>query len=224
MNVFLWNARARSIQVEATLNHPFAAQVFHATSDACELDVLVLARSDYAPWAHGELWKWGDPTPWPPMTATLAALKDAVAAWDSRKERPSFLVIPEDVTWANLLFDPARWNRTKKGDWTWPEAHVSYFQDEYFLDSEFEPFSNLRLYDDFDVNIPNDPWASLNRTYGPTCSYMARVDEHGGVLADLRKPEHAKLREPAPVALRDVSGIGLTDDEIRDYYNDKRDA
>ena len=27
MNVFLWNARARNSQVEATLNHPFAAQV-----------------------------------------------------------------------------------------------------------------------------------------------------------------------------------------------------
>ena len=27
MNVFLWNARARNGQVEATLNHPFPAQV-----------------------------------------------------------------------------------------------------------------------------------------------------------------------------------------------------
>ena len=30
MNVFLWNARARNGHVEATLNHPFPAQVFAA--------------------------------------------------------------------------------------------------------------------------------------------------------------------------------------------------
>ena len=29
MNVFLWNARARNGHVEATLNHPFPAQVLH---------------------------------------------------------------------------------------------------------------------------------------------------------------------------------------------------
>ena len=32
MNVFLWNARARNTQVEATLNHPFPAQVL---ADEC---------------------------------------------------------------------------------------------------------------------------------------------------------------------------------------------
>ena len=73
----------------------------------------------------------------------------------------------------------------------------------------------MRLYD-IDVNIPNDPWASLNRTYGPECAYMARVDEHGGVLADLRKPEHARLKRPAAIRVRDVTGIGLTDEERRD--------
>ena len=31
MNVFLWNARARNTHVEATLNHPFPAQVYCAS-------------------------------------------------------------------------------------------------------------------------------------------------------------------------------------------------
>ena len=34
MNVFLWNARARNGDVEATLNHPFPAQVFTASHHA----------------------------------------------------------------------------------------------------------------------------------------------------------------------------------------------
>ena len=71
--------------------------------------------------------------------------------------------------------------------------------------SEFEPFRSLRLYD-IDVNIPNDPWASLNRTYGPECAYMARVDEHGGVYVDLRRPEHAHLKRPAEITTVDVFG------------------
>ena len=191
----------------------FGYKLFHATRDACSLDVLVLAKSTYAPWAHGE-------TPnWPPLSQKLAAAKDALAALDNRADPPTFLVIPEDVHWKNLLFDPGRWTRTPGSDWAWPGPHVSYFQDEYFEASEFEPFRSLRLYD-IDVNIPNDPWASLNRTYGPECAYMARVDEHGGVLADLRKPEHARLKRPAAIRVRDVTGIGLTDEERRELRRD----
>ena len=36
MNVFLWNVRARNSHVEATLNHPFAAQVRVDESKAAE--------------------------------------------------------------------------------------------------------------------------------------------------------------------------------------------
>ena len=41
MNVFLWNARARISQVEATLNHPFAAQVPPSTPCAAANIVIL---------------------------------------------------------------------------------------------------------------------------------------------------------------------------------------
>ena len=33
-----------------------------------------------------------------------------------------------------------------------------------------------------------------------------RVDEHGGVYVDLRRPEHAHLKRPADIAIVDVFG------------------
>ena len=44
MNVFLRNARARTGHVEATLNHPFPAQVIHLNTQLLE------AAFDDAPW------------------------------------------------------------------------------------------------------------------------------------------------------------------------------
>ena len=49
------------------------------------------------------------------------------------------------------------------------------------------------------VNIPADPWASLHRTYGPSCGDVARLTEHGGYEADLRDPKYARLKQPAAV-------------------------
>ncbi|KAH8065930.1 methyltransferase domain-containing protein [Aureococcus anophagefferens] len=184
----------------------FGYKLFHATRRLLAGRVGLSGRS-YAPWAHGETPKW------PPLAEARGGEGRARGA--RQPGGPAdLLVIPEDVHWKNLLFDPAAGRGRRRG-LAWPGPHVSYFQDEYFEASEFEPFRSLRLYD-IDVNIPNDPWASLNRTYGPECAYMARVDEHGGVLADLRKPEHARLKRPAAIRVRDVTGIGLTDEERRD--------
>ena len=46
MDVFLWNARARNGHVEATLNHPFPAQVFDWATDAMEMTRLVELEAD----------------------------------------------------------------------------------------------------------------------------------------------------------------------------------
>ena len=107
-------------------------------------------------------------------------------------------MIPEDVDRGNLL-QGDRWDAA--GRFRGPE--VAFFQDEYFGPGEFLPREALAMYD-LEVFVPHDAWASLNRTYGPSCSYTARVDEHGGVYVDLRRPEHAHLKRPADITIVDV--------------------
>ena len=168
----------------------FGYKAFHATSTACELDVLVLAAASYAPWTHGKRFGW---TSWPPLPRLVAKFAHVAGPLD-------YLVIPEDVDRGNLL-QGDRWDAA--GRFRGPE--VAFFQDEYFGPGEFLPREALAMYD-LDVFIPHDAWASLNRTYGPSCSYTARVDEHGGVYVDLRRPEHAHLKRPADIAIVDVFG------------------
>ena len=52
---------------------------------------------------------------------------------------------------------------------------------------------------DLEVQIPRDPWALLNRTYGPKCGHIARLSEHGCIEVDLREPAYEHLRLPAKV-------------------------
>ncbi|KAJ8598539.1 hypothetical protein CTAYLR_001343 [Chrysophaeum taylorii] len=161
----------------------FGFKLFHRFDSACELDVLVLANASYAPWVHAE-------TPlWPPWGLPAAKIADNIFRDDS-----SFLVIPEDVWTKQLCADRSRWGEAN----VWNGPRVSYFHQEYFRATEFFPIREMQIYD-LRVNIPNDPWASLNRTYGKECSYVARLDEHGGARVDLRDPRYAYLRRPAPV-------------------------
>ena len=44
MNVFLWNARARNVHVEATLNHPFPAQVVVDLGSGAGVDCFAAAK------------------------------------------------------------------------------------------------------------------------------------------------------------------------------------
>ena len=169
----------------------FGYKAFHASSGACELDVLVLVASTYAPWAHGQRLSYGT---WPPLPRLVAALQ-------RRAGPPEYLVIPEDLDRGNLL-SGGRWDASAP-DWRFRGPAVSLFQGEYLGPGEFAPRNIARMYD-VDVFVPHNPWASLNRTYGPTCAYTARVDEHGGVYVDLRRPEHAHLKRPAEIRLVDV--------------------
>ena len=176
----------------------FGYKAFHAASRACELDVLVLAASASAPWTHGA--RAGGWTAWPPLPRLVAALRAARARggppWDH-------LVIPEDVDRGNLLAGD-RWDDASAvPEWRFRGPEISFFQDEYFRPGEFEPRRTVRAYD-VDVFVPRDPWASLNRTYGPACAYTARVDDHGGVYVDLRLPEHSHLKRPADIEVVDV--------------------
>ena len=50
MNVFLWNARARNGHVEATLNHPFPAQVDGTVVATTVGDSPVALRSERKSW------------------------------------------------------------------------------------------------------------------------------------------------------------------------------
>lgn len=58
--------------------------------------------------------------------------------------------------------------------------------------------SQVRFYD-LDAPVPREAWAVLRRAYGRACAEVARVDEHGGLRADLTDPCHARLLRPAPV-------------------------
>ena len=86
------------------------------TPQACELDVLVLARSEHAPLVHAESWLW------PPGSALLALAHSAVlprpaADHDAR----FFFVIAEDVSRKRLVDaarDARRWRADEaSGEW-----------------------------------------------------------------------------------------------------------
>lgn len=168
----------------------FGFKLYHRTSEACQLDVLVLAQTT-APFLHGE-------TPWWPPEVTLAGPIHALA---SALHQQLFFVIPEDVHMKLLMGDKSRWCKSAGQEWEWCGGpQVSYFQDEYFKRDELFPpryidFYNLRL------PIPKDPWSSLNRTYGTKCGHIARLSEHGSIEFDMRLPENAHLREPANITV-----------------------
>jgi len=85
--------------------------------------------------------------------------------------------------------------------WSWCGGPaLSFFHAEYFEWAEFYPVQKLAYYD-LEVNVPNQPWAVLNRTYGETCGYRAHLNEHGGIEVDLQDPKYQHLRKPAGVQL-----------------------
>jgi hypothetical protein len=165
-------------------------KLYHRHSDACQLDVLVLAQSS-APFMHGEA------PLWPPQIL-LAQPVHALETLMNQGE--SFFAIPEDVHNKLLMSDDARWCKAA-GEWSWCGGPpVSYFQDEYFIEKELFPVKWVNFYD-FEVPLPADPWSSLNRTYGPRCSYIARLSEHGSIEFDTRLAPNAHLNLPASVQL-----------------------
>lgn len=178
----------------------FGFKIFHRHSEACELDVLVLAATR-APFMHGET------RLWPPWGLVLSSLYHSIAtSWlaGSDDGEPHF-VIPEDVTHKSLMGDMSRWcplapveSAKASDEWAWCGAPLSFFQDEYFAPGEYFPLSQRRFHGML-VTVPQSPWAVLNRTYGADCAYIARLNEHGGARADLRLPKHKALLSPAPV-------------------------
>ena len=126
----------------------FGFKLFHSETQACELDILVLAASPTAPLVHQETWLWPSPLgPW------WARLKRYMAG--SRPD--AFWVIPEDVANKQIMASEANWDTTS--EWSWRGAPVSFFHSEYFAMDEFLPLETLQMYD-FSVNVPANPWAS----------------------------------------------------------------
>eukprot|EP00658_Telonema_sp_P-2_P030232 TRINITY_DN22870_c0_g1_i1.p1 TRINITY_DN22870_c0_g1~~TRINITY_DN22870_c0_g1_i1.p1 ORF type:complete len:326 (+),score=49.87 TRINITY_DN22870_c0_g1_i1:79-1056(+) len=165
----------------------FGFKLYHRGSEACQLDVLVLAQSS-APFIHGET-AW-----WPPQIVAQLIHAMASLVWQQ-----TFWVIPEDVDHKLLMHNSSRW--CQQSEWSWCGGPaVSYFQGEYFLEHELFPVRFVDFYN-LKLPIPHDPWASLNRTYGTRCGYIARLSEHGSIEFDMRLPENAHLREPANVSL-----------------------
>ena len=195
----------------------FGFKLYHRRRRACELDVLVLGATT-APYQHGET-AW-----WPPACTWWSG--PVHAAWSAFLARPSsrrarrYFVIPEDVVdKLSMASDGhARWCDRRTGqrasstralggrsssrawadEWVWCGAPLSYFQDEYFEEAELFPARRIRMYD-LSVPVPREPWALLNRTYGRACAHVAHLNEHGGVEADLRLRQFARLRRPARV-------------------------
>ena len=179
----------------------FGFKLFHRRRDACELDVLVLGVAD-APYMHGETAVW---PPWAPLLAT--PWHALVAAWTratntQHDEAPSpYYVLPEDVRRKNLMAPPWRWCRSG-AEWAWCGGPaLSFFHAEYFGPRELFPTRTVGVYG-LRLPVPREPWALLNRTYGKDCAHIARLNEHGHAVADLRQREYAHLREPATVSRR----------------------
>ena len=115
----------------------------------------------------------------------------------------------KDIDTHTVMVDaPRRWcpvvderTGTRIQGWGWCGGPpVSFFHGEYFEWDEFYPVQQLAYYD-LEVNIPHQPWALLNRTYGETCGYRAHLNEHGGIEVDLRDPQYRYLTQPAEVKL-----------------------
>ena len=186
----------------------FGFKLFHRKSGASELDVLVLAAAQ-APFMHGETWAW------PPWGALLAGPYHWLQArWHRISAQPLhdgvFYVIPEDVRRKVLMADDRRWCRGERGhidgsgppEWAWCGGPpLSYFHAEYFAPGELFP-ATKRAFHDLRLSVPRDAWALLRRAYGRDSSHIARLNEHGDAVADLRMPEHAALRKPAKVRVR----------------------
>jgi len=185
----------------------FGFKLFHHVSSACELDALVLALSD-APFMHGETRMWPIWGPW--LSGPYCRM---ASAWHDQR----FYVIPEDIdrksimapgsSWCNASgagYEARRGGYTQPAEWAWCGPQLSYFHAEYFAFAELFPSRSLRMHGLL-VKVPREPWALLERAYGSSCRYIARIDEHGGIKLDLRHPENAWLRKPAAVG----AGRGL---------------
>eukprot|EP00039_Didymoeca_costata_P014149 m.225508 g.225508 ORF g.225508 m.225508 type:complete len:315 (+) comp15957_c4_seq13:1247-2191(+) len=172
----------------------FGFKIYHRHKAICELDILVLGVSK-APYFHARNVfnpPWALLTTWPHWLASRYIYNG------------TFFVIPEDIHNKLIMSDASHWcNSTIKGknELSWCGGPpVSFFQDEYLRIEELFPLKTVTMYN-LVLNIPNNPWAVLNRTYGSTCSYIAYMNEHEGRTVDLRLPKHRHLREPANVTL-----------------------
>ena len=186
----------------------FGFKLYHRRTDACELDVLVLAASPSS-WMHGETWLW---PPWGPLLA--APYQWLLLRWrrlgggipsrgyddGAADAGHDHYVIPEDVRRKVLMADDGRWcDAGGKDEWAWCGGPpLSFFHAEFFAPGDLFPF-RARRFHGLQLPVPNRPWALLRRTYGKDCEHMARLNEHRGAVADLRTPEHAGLRKPAAV-------------------------
>jgi hypothetical protein len=200
----------------------FGYKLFHRRSDACELDVLVLAAAE-APFMHGETILW---PPWGiflaraynKLMAVSLSMADALLTRDGGTLQGGaagasgrFYVIPEDVYRKSLMADETRWCDEKEADnddrnggesssrrvWCGGPP-LSFFHAEYFAPGDLFPLHMAPFYD-LQLPVPHRPWALLNRTYGHECAYIARINEHSDAVADLRRPQHSHLLKPAPV-------------------------
>jgi len=190
-------------------------KLYHRHSSACELDVLVLAAT-HAPFMHGEtpLWPiWALPLAGPYYSlSVLWRCIGLYLSWGGADSGRAYFAIPEDVASKSLMSDDARWcalpplnlnsltedAHSKEAEWAWCGSPLSFFQDEYFAPGELFPLERGRFHE-LQVALPRSPWALLNRTYGHDVAYIARLNEHDGARADLRKPEHHRLLAPAQV-------------------------
>ena len=179
----------------------FGFKIFHRKSDACELDVLVLSTAP-SPMLHGETLLW------PPWSAILAAPYSWLATlWvHVTSASGTHYVLAHDVRHQSLMADDTRWckpaaasSASSAGEWAWCGGPaLSFFHAEYFAPGDLFPLG-LRPFHDLKLPVPHRPWALLNRTYGPDCAFMARLNEHHDATADVRKPEYAHLIKPARV-------------------------
>ena len=166
--------------------------------------MLVLAAAA-APFIHGE-------TPLWPVGALWAAVPvHRFAKWwrggagasgggGGGAAAAPFHVVPEDVWGKRVMRAGAPWCNASGGggEWAWCGAPLSFFEREHFTLGELWPARRVRFYD-LRLPVPNQPWAVLERAFGARCRHIARLDEHGGVEADTRAREHARLRRPASV-------------------------
>ena len=185
-------------------------KLYHRHSDACELDVLVLAAAR-APFMHGEtpFWPlWG--LPFASVYQRLALMAQQLRSKLLGNTGPdgTYFVIPEDVRHKCMLGNASNWCSLAKlhadpkeavgAEWAWCGTPLSFFQDEYFAPGELFPFIRGRFHN-LRLPVPQQPWALLHRAYGRDVAHVARLNEHGGARADLRLAANQHLLSPARV-------------------------
>jgi len=120
-----------------------------------------------------------------PFTDVFAPLPEGKKVW----------VIPEDRGVDRpgaMMLQRGQWKNTDSGEWDWMGNASSQFPKQYTLEDELFPLQQMQMYK-LTVNIPKEPRAILERTYGTTCFDSDDKGRNFNLNPELLEPAHVNI-------------------------------